>query len=328
MRLSKKFLLIFLTLLLIVGGTSRYFFVVPDQAPPELNGVLEKHALDVDGVTRTFDYYLPANLHPDAPVVLAFHGSRGSGQRMRRATAFAFDLLADQYGIVIVYPDGYQKHWNDCRASGSYAANDLDIDDPAFVRTLLAYLKVEYGVDTQSVLAIGLSNGGHMSYRLAMEAPDLIRAAVAIAASMPADDNLDCKPSGEPIAVMIVNGTEDPINPYDGGEVTLLGPFGSRGNVESSADSAAYWAGLAGHTTAPFQVRYPDIVPDDDSVAMLQIWTGHDRPAISLITVFGGGHTIPHPTAAFPRIFGTVNRDFVAADEAWRFFERERERPR
>ena len=51
-------------------------------------------------------------------------------------------------------------------------------------------------------------------------------------------------------------------------------------------------------------------------------------PDVSLITVYGGGHTIPHPTARFPRIFGRVNQDFSAAEEAWRFFRSEMDRRR
>ena len=122
---------------------------------------------------------------------------------------------------------------------------------------------------------------------------------------------------------MIINGTDDPINPYEGGEVALLGPWGSRGIVKSSVESARYWATLAGYTTESFQYRYPDSVPEDDSVAIRQIWSDASGPEIGLITVYGGGHTIPHPTARFPRFLGPVNRDFKAVEEAWRFFQSE-----
>ena len=162
-----------------------------------------------------------------------------------------------------------------------------------------------------------------MSFRLALEAPDLVRGVAAIAASMPAQDNLDCRPAGKAVAVMIVNGTLDSINPYDGGEVTLLGPWGTRGVVKSSGASAGYWVGQAGYSTEPFIIRYPDVVPEDRSIAMHSVWSDQLRPEIGLITVHGGGHTIPHPTAEFPRFLGPVNRDFNAIDEIWQFFQRE-----
>lgn len=328
MRLSKKLLLLFVALFLIVGGVSRYLFVVPDIEPPPLSGTLENHRLEIDGIDRSFDFYVPAELPHNAPVILALHPSQGDGMRMRRATAYVFDRLADEHGFIVAYPDGYERHWNDCRSAGSYAANQLDIDDIQFLRMLLAYLETEYAVDADSVLAFGLSNGGHMSYRLALEASGGVTAAAAIAAGMPAKENMDCAPAGEAVAMLIVNGTDDPINPYDGGEVALFGRFGSRGQVESSLDSARYWAALAGHTHEPMQLRLPDTVPEDESVAMLMAWSGAGGPDVSLITVYGGGHTIPHPTARFPRIFGRVNQDFSAAEEAWRFFRSEMDRRR
>ena len=64
---------------------------------------------------------------------------------MHRATAFAFDLLAGKPGYLAVFPDGYQGYWNACHASGPYTVNRLDIDDPGFMRRLLAYLRVAPG---------------------------------------------------------------------------------------------------------------------------------------------------------------------------------------
>jgi len=323
MRLSKKLLLVLVVLFLIVGSSFRYFVVVPMIEKPKLSGSFLEHRLEFGGLTREFHYYVPTNTGPDPAVIIGFHGSRGDGRLMRRAMHFEFDRLADEYGFIVVYPDGYRNHWNDCRKAGGYDAKVENVDDIGFVRAMLSYLQDEYRVDPEKVFVVGLSNGGHMSFRLALEAPDLIRGAVAIAASMPADQNFSCEPANEARAVMIVNGTEDSINPFDGGEVTLLGPWGTRGEVRSSLESAEYWAGLAGYSNDPFEHRYPDSVPEDDSVAIHSVWSDGSRPEVGLIAVYGGGHTIPHPEAEFPRFLGSVNRDFVAVDEVWHFFERE-----
>jgi len=125
---------------------------------------------------------------------------------------------------------------------------------------------------------------------------------------------------------MIVNGTDDPFNPYNGGEAGWLGRFGRRGMVRSSLESAQYWAGITGYEANPFQHRYPDNVTEDNSVATRIVWTDPGLPEISLITVHGGGHTIPHPDQQFPRFLGPVNRDFSVVDEIWRFFQREVDR--
>ena len=51
-------------------------------------------------------------------------------------------------------------------------------------------------------------------------------------------------------SVMIMNGTKDPINPFDGGEVTFLGLL-KRGNVRSSRESGQYLADLNNLTGTP-----------------------------------------------------------------------------
>ena len=48
------------------------------------------------------------------------------------------------------------------------------------------------------MFATGISNGGQMALRLALEAPELVRAVAPVAASLPAERNLDCKPPGAP----------------------------------------------------------------------------------------------------------------------------------
>jgi len=327
MRLSKKLGLTFAAIVIVVAAAIRYLFVVPAVQPPLLQGNLQRGELSSDGRQRGFSFYKPDKLSQDAPVVMVFHGARGTGDRVRQATAGAFDVLADLHDFIVVYPDAYEGYWNDCRVVGNYSARDLDVDDVAFIRRLLTFLHDEHGTDPGRVFSVGLSGGGQMSLRLAMEAPELIRAAVAIGANMPAVNNLVCRPAGEAVAAMFINGTDDPINPFDGGEVSWLGGFGRRGMVRSSLESAQYWALLAGYESVPFQHRFPDSVAEDNSVATRMVWADSGLPEISLITVHGGGHTIPNPEHQFPRFLGPVNRDFSAADEIWRFFQRELDRP-
>jgi hypothetical protein len=77
--------------------------------------------------------YVPRQLSAHAPLLVLLHGSRQTGASFRRATGYAFDRLADQHGFVAVYPDGYDRHWNDCRHRGRYAARKLGLDDVGFV---------------------------------------------------------------------------------------------------------------------------------------------------------------------------------------------------
>ena len=160
MRLSKKLVLVFVALILIFGAAFRYFVVVPMIESPQLDGSFLNETLELDGLTRNFHYYIPAGLEPHPAVIFAFHGSRGDGRRMRRALYFELDRLADEHGFVVVYPDGYRNHWNDCRQAGGYDAKLENIDDVGFVRAMLSYLQDAHRVDASKVFAVGLSNGG------------------------------------------------------------------------------------------------------------------------------------------------------------------------
>lgn len=290
---------------------------LPDE--PALPGERVAGVLEVDGLSRSWGAYLPADLEPGAPVVFVLHGSRGSGEEMRAVTAYGFDLLAEREGVVAVYPDGFERHWNDCRASASYSANTRNVDDVTFLRSLVAVLGERYGVDPAAVYMVGLSNGGHMAYRMALEAPEVVAGVAAFAANLPVEDNLDCRPSGQPVPVLVVNGSEDPINPHEGGLVELLGDS-SRGEVLSSRDTVTYWAGLSGYPSDGQHSDWQDRVPEDGtSISVLQ-WMGPGRAPVALVTINGGGHTMPDPVFRLPRLLGLTSREADSARLAWHFF--------
>lgn len=297
---------------------------VPSVPVPQLAGALRQGELPAQSRQRSFRYYLPAERPVPPALLLVFHGSSMTGDRMRRLTGYAFDELADREGFIVVYPDGVGGHWNDCRRVGDYEAKRLEIDDVAFVRELIGWFQREHQIDAERTFAVGLSNGGHMSFRLALEAPGLMRGIAAIAASLPTDDNQECKSNAQPVATLVLNGSEDPLNPYQGGEVALFGFLFRRGTVVSNTDTVRYWVSLAGHAGAPKEDAIPDSDPEDGTSAVRQVWSSEDRPEVVSITVNGGGHTIPHPRASFPRVLGRTSHDFSAAEEIWSFFARQR----
>jgi polyhydroxybutyrate depolymerase len=320
LRLAGIFLLV---AVVAIGALWAWGLRTPEYPLPALAGEYLTGELESGGLARRYGWYRPPGLGTPAGVVLILHGSAASGERMRSATGRAFDELADREGFIAVYPDGFGGYWNDCRRVGDYEAKIRGVDDTAFLRAVVADLHRQVPVDPGRVFAFGLSNGGQMALRLALEAPDLVAGVAAVAASVPAEGNQGCGPGQGPVPVLLINGTGDPVNPWDGGRVTLFGPFGDRGEVLSAADSLEHFRRLAGHQGEPFQHRYPDADPADDTVATRQVWAGEGLPEVALITIHDGGHTIPHPVKTFPRILGRTSHDLSAAEEAWRFFQRQ-----
>jgi len=318
-RATTKGILLAAVAALVGGGLYLFHFtLVPE---PELPGTLARGELDWNGHARTYTYYLPARRRPNPALVFVFHGSGGDAAQARLSYAYEFERLAEHYGFIVVYPDGYEKHFNGCRKKGPYAANTQAIDDVGYIRQLSSHFSRRYGTDPEAVLATGISNGGQMALRLALEAPDLVAAVAPVATSMPTARNMDCSLSGLPVPLLLINGTDDPMNPYQGGKVALYGLVGDRGQVVSSLESVEYWARLAGHSQQPARFTLPDMAPDDSSTTEVTLWRQPGLESVALYTVHGGGHNVPHPVLKAPKLLGGTSRDFIGAEAIWAFFQ-------
>ena len=255
--------------------------------------------------------------------MVVMHGSGQDSAQMRRWTGYGFERLADERGFVVVYPDGYEGYWNACNIVGDYSANKLNIDDVGFLTRMVDKLITEIGVDPGRVFATGISRGGHMAFRLALEAPSRFRAVAAVSANMPAPENFKCKPAGQGTSsVMIMNGTKDPLNPFDGGEVGLFGLFG-RGKVRSSRESGQYLADLNNITGTP-ETNETQVT---DGLHVQQVlWRNGSTVEVELVPIHGGGHGIPQPYWRYPRILGPTPKQPNGPVVIWAFFERQRPR--
>lgn len=172
---------------------------------------------------------------------------------------------------------------------------------------MIDYFKTKYKTDRKKVFVVGTSGGGHMAYKLAMNIPDKIRAITAIVANLPDSANMDCTPSGKPVPVMIVNGTNDPVNPYTGGLIQSAGM--SLGTVRSTDATFAYWSSLAGYTGQPVKKVYPDADPSDGKIIERYTYKRAGAPEVTLLKVIGGKHDYPGDVDVYL--------------EAWDFFKRQ-----
>lgn len=315
-------LLLFIGLPAAVLATSAWYWLsFVTITEPRLSGALTRGELTWQDRTRTYQLYTPAELVKNPPLVLVFHGSLGNSHQARAAYGYEFEKLADKHGFVVAFPDGYEDHFNGCRKQGPYAANLLDIDDVGFMQALVQQLQEQLPIDASAVFATGISNGGQMAMRLALEAPDLVAAVAPVATSLPTKENMACAASEQPVSLLLMNGTDDPMNPYAGGTVALFGLLGDRGTVLSSQDTALYWAQLAGYSGPPQTRVLDDRNASDNSTIQVQLWQRPEAASVALYSVIGGGHNTPHPLMRTPRLFGGTNADTTAAGEIWSFFE-------
>jgi polyhydroxybutyrate depolymerase len=260
----------------------------------------------IDGHYRTFHFAKPESINSNRSLIFVLHGSGGSGiQIMLGAKKLA--AIAATENILLVYPDGYQHFWNECRKASTATANKENINEEVFFDGMIQYFKKNYGIDQHKIFAIGTSGGGHMAYKLALTMPAKLTAITAIIANLPDAKNMDCLASGTAIPVMIINGTNDPVNPYNGGEVIIPGTV--LGTVLSTDETFHYWAGLAGYTGEPIKDLLPDLDPNDGKTIERYLYQQKGKPEIELLKVIGGKHDYPN--------------DIDVYLESWNFMKRQ-----
>ncbi len=269
--------------------------VVPtcaDQAMPR------EIAFEHDGVQRSALLAGPATT-PGAPValVLNFHGHSDSPEQEEVYSDMSAHAMAQ--GYVVAYPRGTGgvKGWNAGACCGTPVSED--VDDVGFTVALIDAIAQVACIDTSRVYAVGYSNGGFFSHRLACELSDKIAGIASVAGVMGMPQ---CDPA-QAVPVLQMHGTYDPVVVYGGG-----GLYG----YESVAATMDGWKQRLGCSdTAPTTV-----FEQGDTVC--KEWVGCDQP-LRLCTVDEGGHTWPGGGAQ-PFIRGKVSSDLNATEMMWEFF--------
>jgi polyhydroxybutyrate depolymerase len=317
-------LIVVMSLAAALGALLFYFVYTPDPEVPILSGTFTRETVEAGGLKRTYRLYVPRGLAKGAPLVVVMHGSGGNGLDVRIETGYGFDRLADKHGFAVAYPNAHEGYWDECAVVGDVGVNGREIDDVGFITAIADRLIGEMGIDPDRVFATGISRGGSMSFRLALESPLRFRAVAAVAANIPTPDNFKCKSTGQRTSsVMIMNGTEDPLVPFDGGEDSLFGLFFKGGTVRSSRASGQYFADLNNIAGAPetSEARVADGVRVERV-----LWRSDSDVEVELVAVHGGGHGIPQPYRRHPRLLGPSPSAPNGPEVIWAFFDRQRAR--
>ena len=165
-----------------------------------------------------------------------------------------------------------------------------------------------------------------MVFRLALESGSRYRAVAAVVASMPAKSK--CVTSKVPVSVLVMNGTDDPILPYEGGAVSKRNSSEQeRGSVVSTEDTIAFWLDNNGITSQPAVHLLPNKSKTDRSrVVKTEYVNGKGNTEVVLYKIKKGGHVEPSLSEHYRRVFqlvvGRQNKDIEMSEEVWKFFAR------
>ena len=280
------------------------------------------------GFERRYELHVPPALNgasPQAtgvPLVVVLHGGGGQDDpvsMIRDVTRFNAKADAEQF--VVLYPKAIDGYWNDGRGVTRYRSHARNVDDVGFISKLIERVGEWIAIDRSRVYVTGASNGAMMAYRLACERPDRFATIAVVAGNLP--ERLDCRPA-QPVSVLIVNGTEDPLMPWNGGEIR----FGPQrlGQVLSTARTVDKWTTFNNCDRMPAVESLPNRAPlDGTRVTRISYSRCSGGADVQLYRIEGGGHTWPGgPQQTAPRVVGRVSRDVDATDVIWIFFASKR----
>jgi polyhydroxybutyrate depolymerase len=270
--------------------------VFAQSASRQINGNLL-----IDGVKRSFITYIPASTEK-MPLVISLHGGFASPKGMFHLADFR--PIADKEKFIVVCPAS--KHiWHD-------GADNHGIDDVKFIDELITYMIKTYHADAERVYVTGISNGGFMTTRLACQLHNRIKAIAVVAATL--DIGASYAPEN-PMPVLYMHGTKDPIVSFNGGKV-----FGKR--IYSHNDIIKKWVAVNKCNIKPVVTQFRDDAHDGTTVVKEEYQNPSNGLKVVSYSINNGGHTWPGGWQYFPKfVIGKTTHNLNACQVIWDFFK-------
>ena len=273
-----------------------------------------------EDTTRQYLEYVPESYDASTPtpVVFIFHGLGGNMYEVRENADF--DRIADAHGWITVAPQALPDTFSamdttitmNAWHSGVSAIVDGDTivasegrDDTGLMMAILDSLASRYNIDTNNIFCTGVSMGGFMSNRMAIEHGDRIKAIASVCGTI-GNEITSYTPVGH-VSAMHVHGTADSIVTYDDGNFQ----YGLTVNVGLGAEATVeFWRSYNQCSDTAVHTLYPDIMEDDRTFERFEYDNGIFGTKTVLIKVNGGQHEWCHGPW----------RDVDITDEIYEFF--------
>jgi polyhydroxybutyrate depolymerase len=264
--------------------------------PTATPGESEEHTIVSGGVTRSYILHLPDDYEPSwpLPVVMAFHGRKGSGTQIEGFSGIS------ELDAIAVYPQGLPGAADKTAWQGAPYASAAD--DVLFVSDLLTELQRTLCVDPARIYVTGKSNGGGFAGVLACRLARRIAAAAPVAGAFYEGGETGCAPR-RAVPILDFHGTADSIVDYAGEPDNGL---------PALPDWLSAWAERDGCDDEP------ETVFEEDDVTAIQ-WTGcRAHATVVHYRITGGGHTWPGELADSGP--GRATQTISATAVMWDFF--------
>ena len=273
-----------------------------------------------EDTTRQYLEYVPETYDASTPtpVVFIFHGLGGNMYEVLYNADF--NRIAAEQGWITVIPQALPDTFTamdttlimNAWHSGVSAVVDGDTivaseghDDTGLMMAILDSLIAHYNIDQSNVFCTGVSMGGFMSHRMAIEHGDRIKAIAPVCGTI-GNEITSYTPVGH-VSVMHLHGTADSIVTYDSGSFQYIVNV----NVGLGVDSTiAFWRRYNQCADTAIHTIFPDICDDGRLFEKFYYGDGTFGTKTVLIKVNGGEHEWCHGPY----------RDVDFTDEIYSFF--------
>lgn len=285
-----------------------------------------------NGVERRYLEYVPAtyDANTPSPVLFCLHGLGQDCQEVFDQSHF--NEIADEKGWLLVYPEA-MDYAIDIPMVGSYDFGNAwaagvtitvtfpiygmpisydftlngTVDDSGFLNSLIDEMGSNYNIDADSVFFTGVSLGGFMCHRMAIEHGERING-IASVSGLVGTDMKDLTPTAN-VNVLEVFGTADENIDYENGTIERMGfgPFVVGLPAEQTTD---YWRNFNNCNEEAIFEPYPDSQNDGLTFEMYSYLNGDNDARVSFLKVNNGIHTW----------YSGSNYDVDYETEIYRFF--------
>lgn len=271
--------------------------------PMFANGQGSVRQMTWDGQSRRYLCITPSNMPTvhSMPVLVYLHGLHDSIDRYS-STPF-IQQFANHYGWMVVVPEalpyvasmgGFSfdmgRTWNahmTINVMGFPLEIQNEVDDPGFLLAMMDSVRNAFNVDNDSVFLTGMSMGGFMTHRMAIEHGDCFAAFAAVSGliTLPYADT----PPVCPVRMMHIHGTDDAIV-TDQGYFNVIPALGNLQVGLSAEETVEYWVNHNNCDATPTVDSLPDRTDDGLRFVRHTYANSDNKHEVQFLQVIGGDH--------------------------------------
>lgn len=271
------------------------------------------------GTSRRYVLHVPPayDAARATPLLLMLDGRGGTPWTAMKITKWS--EKADRDNFIIAYPEAMKldphgaqhfltnpQMWN--AGHGGSDVERIGPDDVLFLRDAIADIRARFNVDADRIFMTGFSNGASMTFRFALEAPEIVAAIACLSGHYRLGDAT----IREPVPLIYFFGEQDPLSHFHGGEVEL--PWGKREVRPSAQHSVDAWVKVLGLLPEPR-------IEAQDGITRKIYGPRADGAEVHFYSIDDLGHVWPGGHRLLPeKIAGAESHKLIANDVIWEFF--------